>query len=244
MIQSPLQELRSPRLHVAIIMDGSGRWAQDRGLLRMRGHEAGVEAVRRTIAAAPGLGVRALTLHSFSRDNWQRPQDEVAALLRIFEDFLLQEPPQWAVEGVRLTVIGGRDRMPPSLRDTIELAESITACGRTLDLRLAIDYSAREAICAAAERGRTSERISEEAFGGLLADASGSREPIPQVDLLVRTGGEQRLSDFFLWECAYAELYFTSRLWPDFSAEDLTVAITEFHSRDRRFGRIAHPAAV
>src|SRR5579872_6236706 len=139
MTRSSLQELRSPGLHVAIIMDGSGRWAQDRGLLRMRGHEAGVEAVRQTIAAAPGLGVRALTLHSFSRDNWQRPQDEVAALLQIFEDFLLQEPPQWAVEGIRVTVIGRRDRLPASLRETIELAESITACGHRLDLRLAID---------------------------------------------------------------------------------------------------------
>jgi undecaprenyl diphosphate synthase len=233
-------------LHVAIIMDGSGRWARARGLARPEGHRAGVEAVRRVIAAAPDLGVGTLTLHSFSSGNWQRPPEEVERLFGIFEDFLFVEPTVWIGSGVRLAVFGRRDRLPGTLLQTIEYAESATSGCQRLHLRLAIDYSARQAILRAARRlnvvnspnPANSNGESEEArFGRVLGDAGG--EAVPEVDLLVRTGGEQRLSDFMLWESAYAELYFTPVLWPDFSAADLDHALKEFHSRDRRFGALA-----
>ena len=244
MVQSPSQS--DPNgLHVAIIMDGSGRWASERGLERSQGHRAGVETVRRVIAAAPHLGVSTLTLHSFSSGNWQRPPEEVASLFGIFEDFLFAEPALWLTSGVRLSVIGRRDRLPASLLQTIEYAENATSGCHRLHLRLAIDYSARYAILDAAHRlDPASHENPDEAgkaqFERLLAGAEG--ESVPNVDLLVRTGGEQRLSDFMLWECAYAELYFTPRLWPDFTGEDLDFALKEFHSRDRRFGAV--PAAV
>lgn len=243
---SPLQAEISSHLHVAIIMDGSGRWARERGLERSQGHRAGVEAVRRVIAAAPGLGVGTLTLHSFSSGNWQRPPEEVARLFGIFEDFLFAEPTLWLSSGVRLSVIGRRDRLPGSLLQTIEYAENATSGCSRLHLRLAIDYSARRAILDAAHRLHAAgfedpdSEAGKSQFERLLAGAEG--HAVPEVDLLVRTGGEQRLSDFMLWECAYAELYFTPRLWPDFSGEDLDRAVKEFHSRDRRFGAV--PAAV
>ncbi|HET7212476.1 MAG TPA: polyprenyl diphosphate synthase [Terriglobia bacterium] len=245
MVQSPSQS--DPNgLHVAIIMDGSGRWARERGLGRSEGHRAGVETVRRVIAAAPRLGVSTLTLHSFSSGNWQRPPEEVASLFGIFEDFLFSEPTLWLTCGVRLSVIGRRDRLPASLLQTIEYAENSTSGCHRLHLRLAIDYSARHAILDAAHRLKAEDlqdsdaEIQEAQFERLLAGAEG--ESVPNVDLLVRTGGEQRLSDFMLWECAYAELYFTPRLWPDFTGEDLDFALKEFHSRDRRFGAV--PAVV
>jgi len=246
MIQSALHTEISPRLHAALIMDGSGRWARARGLARPEGHRAGVEAVRRVIAAAPELGVGTLTLHSFSSGNWQRPPEEVERLFGIFEDFLFAEPTRWIERGVRVTVFGRRDRLPGTLLQTIEYAESATSGCRRLHLRLAIDYSARQAILGAARRlhsvspanSLNSSAENEEArFGLLLAGSSG--ESVPDVDLLVRTGGEQRLSDFMLWECAYAELYFTSVLWPDFSAEDLEHALKDFQSRNRRYGALA-----
>lgn len=233
-------------LHVAIIMDGSGRWARERGLERPEGHLAGVETVRRMIAAAPDAGVGTLTLHSFSSGNWQRPPEEVARLFGIFEDFLFSEPTLWISSGVRLSVIGRRDRLPASLLQTIEYAESATSGCTRFHLRLAIDYSARHAILDAAQRWNAagSQALNPEdqmgRFEQLLAGSEG--EAVPEVDLLIRTGGEQRLSDFMLWECAYAELYFTSVLWPDFTGEDLRDAVKEFHSRDRRFGAV--PATV
>ncbi|MGA8184999.1 MAG: polyprenyl diphosphate synthase [Terriglobia bacterium] len=233
-------------LHAALIMDGNGRWARERGLGRTAGHRAGVETVRRVIAAAPDLGVGTLTLHSFSSGNWQRPPEEVSTLFGIFEDFLFIEPTLWLTSGVRLSVIGRRDRLPASLLQTIEYAENATSGCRRLHLRLAIDYSARHAIVDAARRLKAEDSEDSDAearkarFEQLLAGAAA--EAVPDVDLLVRTGGEQRLSDFMLWECAYAELYFTSVLWPDFTGEDLDRALKEFHSRDRRFGAV--PAAV
>ena len=233
-------------LHAALIMDGNGRWARERGLGRTAGHRAGVETVRRVIAAAPDLGVGTLTLHSFSSGNWQRPPEEVSTLFGIFEDFLFIEPTLWLTSGVRLSVIGRRDRLPASLLQTIEYAENATSGCRRLHLRLAIDYSARHAIVDAARRMKAEDSGDSDAearkarFEQLLAGAAA--EAVPDVDLLVRTGGEQRLSDFMLWECAYAELYFTSVLWPDFTGEDLDRALKEFHSRDRRFGAV--PAAV
>jgi len=231
-------------LHAALIMDGSGRWARARGLARPEGHRAGVEAVRRVIAAAPQLGVGTLTLHSFSSGNWQRPPEEVKRLFGIFEDFLFAEPTLWIQRGVRLTVFGRRDRLPSSLLQTIEYAENATSGCRRLHVRLAIDYSARQAILGAARRlnpvnpaPHLSAETEEARFARLLGDAGG--EIVPEVDLLVRTGGEQRLSDFMLWECAYAELYFTPVLWPDFTGEDLERALNDFQSRDRRYGAVA-----
>jgi undecaprenyl diphosphate synthase len=243
MKQSTSQDDCSLGLHVATIMDGSGRWARARGWPRSAGHRAGVEAVRRVVAEAPEFGIGTLTLHSFSSDNWQRPPEEVAALFGIFENYLRREIVSWLATGVRVSVFGRRDRVPASLREAMANAESATgACGR-LHLRLAIDYSGRESIVRAAQQLRSGEDASEQTFSRLLAEVTGDADA-PAVDLLIRTGGEQRLSDFMLWECAYAELYFTPVLWPDFGWEGLAAAIQEFHSRDRRFGRITEAAVV
>jgi undecaprenyl diphosphate synthase len=220
-------------------MDGSGRWAAARGLPRSAGHRAGVEAVRRTVQAAPGLGIGMLTLHAFSSDNWQRPSCEVQELMSIFEEFLRSSVREWAAAGIRISVIGRRDRLDPSLVAAIEAAEAATQEGRWLHLRLAIDYSARDAILCAARSLGKGEEASPAEFARLLARVDHERAPLPELDLLIRTGGEQRLSDFMLWECAYAELIFTDRMWPDFDAADLEAAVLEFRSRHRRFGRVA-----
>ena len=206
-------------IHTAIIMDGNGRWAQARGLPRSAGHRAGATAVRRVIEAAPSLGIGALTLYAFSADNWQRPRAEVQALMRLLRTYLRVETSRCVAQGVRLMVIGRRDRLPSQLQVAIASAEHATSGGRTLDLRLAIDYSSREAIA----RG----------------DA-----PLPDVDLLIRTGGDQRLSDFLLRECAYAELYFTPCAWPDFDGAALAAAVAEFARRQRRFGGLPGVTAV
>ncbi|HYT03399.1 MAG TPA: polyprenyl diphosphate synthase [Gemmatimonadales bacterium] len=208
---------QSTSLHVGIVMDGNGRWATRRGLPRAAGHRAGAEAVRRVVEAAPGLGIGALTLFAFSTDNWKRPAREVAALLRLFARYLRSETTRLLEQGVRLEVAGRRDRLPSLLVAAIAAAERATAGGTTLELRLAVDYSARAAIRA----GRI----------------------LPDVDLVIRTGGEQRLSDFLLWESAYAELYFTDTMWPDFGATDLAAAVRDFHSRQRRFGGLPETAA-
>ena len=235
MVQST--SINHPGLHVAVIMDGNGRWALSRGLPRTAGHARGAEAVRRTVEAAPPLGIRTLTLYAFSADNWKRPATEVAALLRLFARYLRSETGELAARGVRLTVIGRRDRLPRALVAAIATAERRTAGGRTLDLRIAIDYSARDAIVVAAARLAPDER-GREAFARRLAEASHAAT-VPDVDLVVRTGGERRLSDFLLWEAAYAELHFTPRAWPDFGREDLAAAVADFHGRSRRFGGIA-----
>jgi undecaprenyl diphosphate synthase len=228
-----------PGLHVAIIMDGNGRWATARGLPRAAGHREGARAVRRVVESAPGLEIGTLTLFAFSADNWQRPPNEVAALMQLFEDYLKAETPRCVKDGIRLGVIGRRDRLPVSLRATVEGAEEMTARGAALHLRLAVDYSGREAILQAAARLKGEREISREAFSRLLSAGEGVGPPVPDVDLLIRTGGEQRLSDFLLWESAYAELVFTRRMWPDFDARDLAAALNEFHTRERRFGRVA-----
>ena len=198
-------------------MDGNGRWATRRGLARTHGHRAGARAVRPIVETAPTLGVGALTLFAFSADNWRRPPGEVTALMRLFARHLRTETPQLVERGVRLDVVGRRDRLPAPLVAAIAATAGATRGGTNLHLRLAVDYSAREAIVA----------------GRLL----------PDVDLLIRTGGEQRLSDFLLWECAYAELYFTERMWPDFGPADLAAAIEEFRARERRFGALPKRAA-
>ncbi|HJX27866.1 MAG TPA: di-trans,poly-cis-decaprenylcistransferase [Thermoanaerobaculia bacterium] len=229
-------------LHVAIIMDGNGRWAVTRGRPRTAGHIAGADAVRRAVEAAPRLGIRTLTLFAFSSDNWKRPDREVRALMGLFRRYLATEADRCAANGIRISVIGRRDRLPGVLVRAIEEAEARTAAGRDFWLRIAVDYSARDAILRAAERlggAVLSEPVgpSREVFSKLLADPP-QEGPVPDVDLLVRTGGEKRLSDFLLWECAYAELVFTDRMWPDFGAADLADAVREFRARERRFGRV------
>jgi undecaprenyl diphosphate synthase len=227
---------RASGLHVAIIMDGNGRWAVARDRPRTAGHAAGVEAVRRAVEAARDLGIGTLTLFAFSSDNWKRPDMEVRALMRLFRSYLLAEAGKCAENGVRISVIGRRDRLSPALVRVIEEAEARTARVDRFRLRIAVDYSARDSILRAAARLRGDGELSREAFARLLADPHG--EAVPDVDLLIRTGGEKRLSDFLLWECAYAELIFTDRMWPDFSGVDLGEAVREFTRRERRFGAV------
>ncbi len=230
-----------PPFHVAVIMDGNGRWAQARGLPRIAGHRAGAKAVRRCVEAAPDHGVTVLTLYAFSADNWDRPAKEVRALMGLLEDYLTKEADHAAEKGVRISVIGRRDRLSPTVVDAIERAERITAGASGLHLRIAVDYSARAAITAAARLlppGAEGEDISHEAFQRLIDEAIHSPET-PPVDLLVRTSGEKRLSDFLLWECAYSELVFIDCFWPEFAGEHFAEAVREFRARHRRYGRVA-----
>lgn len=238
----------SPRgIHVAIIMDGNGRWAIARGQLRTSGHIEGARTVRKIVEAAPDSGIGTLTLYAFSADNWRRPSREVALLMRLFRRYLVSEVARCVTNGVRMKIIGRRDRIPGELLRAINNAENATRDGRKLDLRIAVDYSARDAILRAAKRAATNEHLERdldrENFSDLLSSVDNGIGPSKDVDLLIRTGGEQRLSDFLLWECAYAELYFTRRMWPDFSATDLRDAVEEFHARERRFGAVPAAAA-
>lgn len=220
-------------LHVAIIMDGNGRWALARGLPRVAGHQAGYEAMRRIVDAAPGLGIRYLTLYAFSSDNWKRPAEEVATVMNLLERYLREAVEDYGIKGIRLSVIGRRDRLPLRLCAAIEAAENATAGGERLHVRIAFDYSARGEILAAAARLGGMREPTVSSFARLLV---GANPRLAEVDLLIRTGGEQRLSDFLLWECAYAELYFTPVMWPDFTPQELAAAIEEFGRRERRFG--------
>ena len=220
------------KLHVGIIMDGNGRWATRRGLSRLRGHEAGVEAIRRVVEAAPQQGVGTLTLYAFSSDNWRRPKAEVTALMALLRFYLANEVESLVRNGVRLAVIGRRDRLPDGIATAIARAEAATAQGDVLHLRIAVDYSAREAILNAAARAASMGHLTRELFSDLVTGEAGLRD----VDLVIRTSGEKRLSDFLLWESAYAELHFTERMWPDFGSEDLKEALASFHRRQRRFG--------
>lgn len=229
----------SNRLHVACIMDGNGRWAAAHNMPRLKGHQAGVEALRRIVTAAPDNGVSVLTVYAFSSDNWRRPAGEIEDLIRLFRDYLDSETEKLVRDDVRLTIFGRRDRLPENVITEIERSEAATQWGETLHLRIAMDYSSREAIVAAVKTAAESLTMTKELFGTLL---SGSPD-LADVDLLIRTSGEQRLSDFLLWECAYAELYFSNRLWPDFTEADFAQALTEFRQRDRRFGGLSNRAA-
>jgi undecaprenyl diphosphate synthase len=231
----------APSLHVAIITDGNGRWATSRGLPRSAGHRAGAEAARAVIETAPRLGIHTLTLFALSSANWKRPAHEVNAILRLLHEYLLAETSHCLEEGVRLSVIGRRDRIPVTLREAIADAEALTAKGKQLHLRLAIDYSAREAIYQAACRFYKVTQLSPETFSDVLSEVS--RGGSTEVDLLIRTGGEQRLSDFLLWECAFAELVFLQKRWPEFTVADLVSAIKEFHCRERTKGALPKEAA-
>jgi undecaprenyl diphosphate synthase len=226
----------APALHVAIITDGNGRWATSRGLPRSAGHRAGAEASRSIIEAAPKFGIHTLTLFALSAANWKRPAGEVNAILRLLHEYLLVETTRCVENGVRISVIGRRDRIPATLRQTISDAEAATVRGTRLHLRLAIDYSAREAIYLAACRYYKATELSPETFSTVLSEVS--RGGSTDVDLLIRTGGERRLSDFLLWECAFAELVFLDKRWPDFTVADLRSALTEFSRRERTRGAL------
>lgn len=228
-------------LHVGIIMDGNGRWAARQGLPRGAGHQAGAEALRAVVEAAPEAGVAVLTLFAFSADNWRRPSVEVAWLMRLFREYLRSETARSVANGVRLEIIGRRDRLGPALLRAIEAAEVATSGGSALRLRIAIDYSARDAILRAAQCLRVGVG-SRESFARLIAIVDHGA-PVPGLDLLIRTGGEQRLSDFLLWEAAYAELFFTGLMWPEFGPEALRSAVQDYLRRERRFGGLPDIAA-
>jgi undecaprenyl diphosphate synthase len=222
--------------HVAIIMDGNGRWGRRRGACRADGHRAGVEAVRRVVEAAPDLGITCLTLYAFSSDNWRRPTAEVETLMALFRAYLISDGARLVREGVRLAMIGRRDRLPVDLAAEIARIEAASAAGARLRLRIALDYSSRAAIAEAAIALGPDASVAD--LDRLIAGPDAT-----PLDLLIRTGGEQRLSDFLLWECAYAELWFTERMWPEFGPEDLAAAINDFRRRDRRFGALPQVAA-
>ncbi len=238
-------------IHVGIIMDGNGRWAEARGRRRVVGHREGARTVRRVVDAAPELGIDTLTLYAFSSDNWRRPSSEVGALMKLFQRHLRAEIPELVEQGVRLTVIGRRDRLADTLVHAIEQAEERTRRGAVLRLRLAVDYSARDAIVAAARREAIrhaaapdrAPALDPDQFAELLGDVVNEAGPVRDLDLLIRTGGEQRLSDFLLWEAAYAELLFTPVMWPDFDGSHLARAVAEYRTRDRRFERVVEQAA-
>ncbi|PAP75821.1 polyprenyl diphosphate synthase [Rubrivirga marina] len=245
-------------LHVACVMDGNGRWATRQGLPRVAGHRAGAEAFRRVVEAAPGLGVGTLTAYAFSADNWKRPPAEVSALMALLGGYLRSETARLKRAGVRLQLIGRRDRLPGALRNAAARAEWETRGGERLLIRIAVDYSARWAIREAAARLADAPRLGpsaslrgtaeagrveapdDTAFDAALAAAlHPDGAPAPPVDLLIRTGGERRLSDFLLWESAYAELLFLDLAWPDVTGATLADALADFRQRERRFGALA-----
>ncbi|MGH7650376.1 MAG: di-trans,poly-cis-decaprenylcistransferase [Gemmatimonadaceae bacterium] len=230
-------------IHVAIIMDGNGRWANARGRPRTAGHIAGARVVRKIVEAAPDCGVGMLTLYAFSADNWSRPSREVALLMRLFRRYLVAETDRCVTNDVRMRIIGRRDRIPGELLRAIIAAEDATRHCKRLDLRIAVDYSARDAMVRAAQLLHGVDRVTRDDLYRAMCEVDHWTGERRDVDLLIRTGGEQRLSDFLLWECAYAELYFTDRRWPDFTPADLEHAVGEFHTRERRFGAVPEAAA-
>ncbi len=241
-----MAKVKTELLHVAIIMDGNGRWATRRGLPRIAGHRAGVAAVRRVVERAPEVGNGTLTLYAFSADNWRRPPREVHGVLSLIAAYLRIESDRLRRNGVRLETIGRRDRLPKFLLREIDKAEWATHAGNRLQLRVAVDYSSREMIARAAEEAAATIVSGRTASGEWMMQAlektlSGHHG---DVDLLIRTGGEKRLSDFLLWECAYAELLFSDRMWPEFTADDLDAAVEEFERRDRRFGAVSNDRVV
>jgi undecaprenyl diphosphate synthase len=223
-------------------MDGNGRWAERQGLQREAGHQAGAEAVRRVVRAAAEQGIGTLTLYAFSSDNWQRPPREVSGLMALFADYLRREAATCRAEGIELTILGRRDRLPLPLRGAIGAAERATVGGSRLWLRIALDYSSRDQILRAAQRAG-GRGLTREGFAAGLGAVGHDRRPAPEVDLLIRTGGERRLSDFLLWESAYAELLFLDVAWPEFGAQHLADALRDFRRRERRFGGLGNGSA-
>jgi undecaprenyl diphosphate synthase len=226
-------------LHVAIVMDGNGRWAKRRGLPRTLGHPRGVEAIRRTVEAAPSLGVGRLTLYAFSTENWRRPPGEVSEVMRLMKSYVNSDLDQLAREGVRVRILGRREGLAPDIAEIVARAESRTAHNDQFHLQVAFNYGARadivdaaRALLAAAARGELSPAdLTEDAFEARLSTAGA-----PSPDLVIRTSGERRLSNFLLWESAYSEFVFQDVLWPDYGREHLKAAIDEFHTRERRYG--------
>jgi undecaprenyl diphosphate synthase len=237
LLANPVAEHDLPEVprSIAIIMDGNGRWAENRGLPVAEGHRAGTRALRRTVEASIDLGVESLTVYAFSTENWSRPSAEVEALMEIFEETIERELPDLAAQGVRTRFIGRRDRAPEALRARMAAMEAETAANSRIDLRIAFDYGGRAELVEATRRlieaGTPPEDVDEEAFAAALSDPD-----LPEPDLLIRTSGEQRISNFLLWQLAYSELVFVDRLWPDFDERDLHAALQEYSRRRRRFG--------
>jgi undecaprenyl diphosphate synthase len=225
-------------MHVAIIMDGNGRWATQRGLPRPVGHVEGAKAVRTTVEAAARAGIETLSLYAFSAANWERPRGEVEGLMFLLRRYLFTETRRCMDESIRINVIGRRDRLDDSLLRAIEQSEKLTANGERMHLRIAIDYSAQQSILQAARRARREHDLTAQRFHRLLNEVNHSSRPATEVDLLIRTGGEKRLSDFLLWESAYAELHFTDCLWPDFDEQQFQAALEDYTGRVRRFGKV------
>ena len=238
-------ETCAPR-HVALIMDGNGRWAKERGLPRSAGHKAGIEALRRAVKAAPDLGIEVLSVYSFSTENWQRPKPEVMFLLELLRRFIQQDVAELHAAGVKIKVIGSRLDLEPSIVRLIEDAEFLTKANTKLVLVVAFNYGAKQELVEAAKKlaqevvagSRTAESIDIDAVERCL-DTQG----LPPVDLLIRSGGDQRISNFLLWQCAYAEFYFTPVFWPDFDGKVLGTAVAEFGGRERRFGGLKAQSA-
>ena len=227
----PAESARS----VAVIMDGNGRWARRRGLPPIAGHRAGTRALRRTVEAAPDLGVRSLAVYAFSTENWGRSEDEVESLMELFADTIREQFPDLHRQGVRVRFVGRRDRMTSSLLELMADMEQRTAANRRLDLWVAFDYGSRDEIVHAARRlvedGLPAGEVDEKAVASRLYAPE-----MPDPDLIIRTSGELRMSNFFLWQSAYSELHFTPQLWPDFDAEDLREALEAYATRRRRYG--------
>ena len=231
----------TPR-HIAIIMDGNGRWAGERGLPRSAGHQAGMASVRETVEGCLQAGVEVLTIFAFSQENWQRPAAEIDALMALLEEYIASEGVELRDKGVSVRMLGDLERLAPAARGAVDRIESMTSAGRALALNVCLSYGSRAELVRAARRlaervqaGEvTPDGIDEAAFRAELYTA-----PWPDPDLLIRTSGEMRVSNFLLWQIAYAELWVTPVLWPDFTREDLFAAILDYQSRDRRFGRVA-----
>ncbi len=231
-------------MHIAVIMDGNGRWAAARGLPRSAGHRAGANAVDRIVTAAARAQTGILTLYAFSTNNWQRPPSEVRALFALFRRYLVTQTERCLAQSIRINVIGRRDRLDSALLEAIERSESATARCTRMDLRIAVDYSAQDSLIATCHRMRNASNADRVQFSRCLGDVNHAMSPAADVDLLIRTGGEKRLSDFLLWECAYAELYFTDCLWPDFDESEFKRALDDFHRRERRFGALPRAREV
>jgi len=229
---------RLPR-HVAIIMDGNGRWAETRGLDRIEGHREGAKSVRDIVRAARQVGLEAITLYAFSVQNWGRPPDEVAGLMQLLTDYLIEERPEIMDNGIRLRAIGQLDRLPSLVRDPLDQLSADSASHKGMTLTLALSYGGRESIAAAVRGILKQHQAGEIAIEDIDADRFGASLPtasLPPLDLVIRTSGELRISNFLLWEAAYAELYFTDTLWPDFRRQQLYDALEDYSRRERRFG--------
>lgn len=231
-------------MHIAIIMDGNGRWASQRGLPRTAGHRAGAKAVDKIVEAAARHGIGTLSLYAFSADNWRRPQAEVGALFALLRRYLLTQTPRCLERSIRINVVGRRDRLTPQVLRTIEHSERTTARCSGLRLRIAVDYSSQHSLLESCRRMALESGVDRSRFREHLAGVDHSATVTPDVDLLIRTGGEKRLSDFLLWECAYAELHFVDGFWPDFDEIAFGQALDEYAKRERRFGQIGAPAGA